>query len=95
MRWIFLNNGKTDDKIRETMRRQRKLSRKRSSYSSAEDFTGLWQFVIQAFASILPERYMTVNGEQDLGTVGMRKAKLSYKPVGFVKKYRAVKSREK
>ncbi|MFH1217635.1 MAG: DUF2156 domain-containing protein [Pseudomonadota bacterium] len=53
------------------------------------DFKGLWQFVNQAFASILPEIYETVNREQDLGDEGLRKAKLSYKPVGFVRKYKA------
>ena len=45
-------------------------------------------FVNQAFASILPDKYKTVNREQDLGNEGLRKAKLSYKPMGFVKKYR-------
>ncbi|OKY73629.1 MAG: ABC transporter permease [Desulfobulbaceae bacterium DB1] len=53
------------------------------------EYKGLWQFVNQAFASILPEHYETVNREQDLGNPGLRQAKLSYKPVDFVKKYRA------
>ena len=56
---------------------------------AAGDYKGLWQFVNQAFASILPEKYDTVNREQDLGDEGLRHAKLSYKPVDFVKKYRA------
>ncbi len=60
---------------------------------AVQDFKGLWQFVNQAFASILPEKYITINREQDLGASGMRKAKLSYNPVAFVKKYRAVKSK--
>lgn len=51
-------------------------------------YKGLWQFVNQAFASILPDKYETVNREQDLGDEGLRTAKLSYKPVGFVMKYR-------
>jgi uncharacterized protein len=55
----------------------------------AEEFKGLYQFINQAFASILPEKYETVNREQDLGDPGMRQAKESYHPVGFVKKYRA------
>lgn len=52
-------------------------------------FKGLWQFVNQAFASILPDKYETVNREQDLGDEGLRAAKMSYKPLGFVTKYRA------
>ena len=55
---------------------------------AVHDYKGLWQFVNQAFASILPDIYETVNREQDLGSEGLRKAKLSYRPVGFVKKYR-------
>ncbi len=53
------------------------------------EYKGLWQFVNQAFASILPEQYETVNREQDLGNEGLRKAKLSYQPIGFVKKFKA------
>jgi hypothetical protein len=52
-------------------------------------YKGLWQFINQAFASILPETYETINREQDLGEEGLRSAKMSYHPIGFVKKYRA------
>jgi hypothetical protein len=51
-------------------------------------FKGLYQFVNMSFAAILPDKYTYVNREQDLGIVGLRKAKLSYQPAGFVKKYR-------
>lgn len=51
-------------------------------------YKGVWQFINQAFASILPEQYETVNREQDLGNDGLRRAKHSYKPIGYVKKYR-------
>ena len=54
---------------------------------AADGYKGLWQFINQAFASILPERYETVNREQDLGSAGLRKAKLSYHPIAFVKKF--------
>lgn len=58
------------------------------------EYKGVWQFVNQAFASILPEKYKTINREQDLGDEGLRQAKLSYNPIGFVKKYRAFRSHE-
>ena len=57
-----------------------------------EDLKGIYQYINQAFASILPEKYKTVNREQDLGDPGLRRAKTSYRPVDFVKKYK-VKSR--
>jgi hypothetical protein len=53
-----------------------------------EDFKGIYQYINQAFASILPEKYETVNREQDLGDPGLRHAKMSYRPVDFVKKYK-------
>lgn len=53
------------------------------------EYKGLWQFINQAFASILPDKYTYINREQDLGSEGLRSAKLSYKPVDFIKKYRA------
>ena len=51
-------------------------------------YKGLFQFINQTFASILPEMYLTINREQDLGDDGLRRAKHSYKPSGFVEKYR-------
>ncbi len=50
-------------------------------------YKGLYQFVNQAFASIIGEPYTTLNREQDLGQEGLRHAKLSYRPTGFVEKY--------
>ena len=52
-------------------------------------YKGVWQFINQSFASILPDKYLTINREQDLGNEGLRSAKMSYKPSGFIKKYRA------
>ncbi|HEX9970628.1 MAG TPA: DUF2156 domain-containing protein [bacterium] len=54
-------------------------------------YKGIYQFVNQCFASILPEKYSYINREQDLGDPGLRQAKLSYRPVEFVKKYRIMK----
>jgi hypothetical protein len=54
-----------------------------------EIYRGIYQFINQAFASILPEKYDVVNREQDLGILGLRQSKESYNPLGFVKKYKA------
>jgi hypothetical protein len=53
-----------------------------------EDLKGIYQYINQAFASILPEKYKTVNREQDLGDPGLRHSKMSYRPVDFVKKFK-------
>ncbi len=50
---------------------------------------GIYQYVNQVFASFLPEKYELINREQDLGDPGLRQAKESYRPVGFVTKHRA------
>jgi len=55
----------------------------------ADRYRGIYQFINQAFAAILPEKYESINREQDLGIPGLRQAKESYHPMGFVKKYRA------
>ena len=52
---------------------------------------GLYQYVNQAFATVLPEKYELINREQNLGDTGLRQAKDSYPPVGFAKKYRATR----
>jgi hypothetical protein len=54
-----------------------------------EDIKGIYQYINQAFASVLTEKYETINREQDLGNPGLRQAKESYQPIGFVKKYKA------
>lgn len=56
---------------------------------AVSDYKGLYQFVNQSFAAIIPKKYKFINREQDLGIEGIRQAKMTYRPVGFVKKYRA------
>jgi hypothetical protein len=53
-------------------------------------YKGLYQYINQSFAAILPEDYATINREQDLGDEGLRQAKLSYIPAGFIEKFKVV-----
>lgn len=52
------------------------------------EYKGIYQFVNRSFASMLPRHYIHINREQDLGDEGLRQAKMSYRPSGFVKKYK-------
>jgi hypothetical protein len=54
-------------------------------------FKGLKQFVVQAFAKTLPEKYKYINREQDLGLPGLREAKIGLRPTEFVRQYRATR----
>jgi hypothetical protein len=56
-----------------------------------EEFKGIYQFVNQAFAASLPQYYTHVNREQDLGDEGLRQAKMTYRPCGFVRKFTGIK----
>lgn len=51
--------------------------------------TGLYQVINQWFCSKALSEYTFVNREQDLGIPGLRRAKMSYHPVEFIKKYQA------
>ncbi len=53
-----------------------------------DTYKGLYQFINRAFASILPCQCKYINREQDLGDPGLRQAKMTYRPCGFIKKYR-------
>jgi len=55
---------------------------------AAGGYKGIYQFINQAFAQALPPYFKYVNREQDLGDEGLRQAKMTYRPVGFVRKYR-------
>jgi len=56
-----------------------------------KEYTGIYQYVNHAFVASLPQKYELINREQDLGEPGLRRAKESYRPVGFVKKYWAAR----
>jgi len=53
-----------------------------------QSIKGAYQSINQAFLSNGAEGCLLVNREQDLDNEGLRKAKLSYQPVDFVKKYK-------
>jgi len=50
-------------------------------------YKGVYQAINQMFLSHVPGGFEWVNREQDLGNEGLRKAKMSYNPVGFIEKY--------
>ncbi|MBL8967964.1 MAG: DUF2156 domain-containing protein [Spirochaetaceae bacterium] len=58
---------------------------------ACDRYKGIYQFINQAFAQSLPAYIRSVNREQDLGDEGLRQAKMTYRPSGFVKKYRVLK----
>jgi len=51
------------------------------------DFKGIYQAINQMFLQNAGQGFAMVNREQDLDSEGLRKAKLSYNPVGFLKKF--------
>ncbi|MFI3257303.1 MAG: DUF2156 domain-containing protein [Spirochaetales bacterium] len=52
-----------------------------------DEYRGVYQFVNRATARSLSDTVLYINREQDLGDEGLRQAKMTYRPVGFVKKY--------
>ncbi len=52
-----------------------------------DEYKGVYQFVNKATAQFLDESFQYINREQDLGDEGLRQAKLTYRPISFVKKY--------
>lgn len=54
------------------------------------EYRGLYQFVNKAFAERISGTYSFINREQDLGDPGLRQAKMTYRPCGFVEKHRIV-----
>jgi hypothetical protein len=52
------------------------------------ELKGLYQFINMDLVRALPAEVAFINREQDLGDPGLRQAKLTYRPCGFVEKYR-------
>jgi hypothetical protein len=48
------------------------------------DFDGIYKAINQETAKILEKDYKFINRESDMGLPGLRKAKLSYKPIKFI-----------
>ena len=54
------------------------------------DYKGIYQAINQMFLEHSGIKFEWVNREQDLDNQGLRKAKLSYNPLDFLKKYRVI-----
>jgi hypothetical protein len=50
-------------------------------------YTGVYQFLLRAFAQAIPDDFVWLNREQDLGVEGLRRAKESWHPAFLVEKY--------
>ncbi|MDR0516462.1 MAG: phosphatidylglycerol lysyltransferase domain-containing protein [Fibromonadaceae bacterium] len=50
-----------------------------------DEYKGIYQYINQEFAKSLPPSVIHINREQDLGDDGLRQAKMTYRPAGFVR----------
>jgi len=52
------------------------------------EIKGLYQYINQYWAQELGSQCLLINREQDLGDPGLRQAKMTYRPIGFVEKHK-------
>lgn len=57
-----------------------------------QEITGAYQTINQEYVKTLGPEIEIINRQEDLGLEGLRKAKLSYKPIDFIKKYSICKN---
>jgi len=58
------------------------------------EFRGVYQAIFLDWAKGLKETYPLINREQDLGDPGLRQAKETYRPVGYVRKFQVWPAQE-
>lgn len=51
-------------------------------------FKGIYQYMFNSFANVMPAKYCCFNFEQDMGKESLRQAKHSYKPEKMIRKFR-------
>ena len=54
-------------------------------------YRGVYQAIFFEWAGLLKDQYPLINREQDLGDPGLRQAKETYRPVGYVRKFQVWK----
>lgn len=60
----------------------------------APEYKGVYQAINQQFAANADEQFTQINREQDLDEPGLRKAKMTYHPIDFIKKSGVILKRD-